>query len=78
MDGRCPGQDARNLRSAYYKCPKCGALVEIFSDELRFRCQQCGEYVFRERTPSCIEWCARARECLGEDRWRQLTGQDKS
>ena len=78
MAGRCPGQDSRNLRSAYYKCSKCGNLVEIFSDELRCRCQQCGEYVLREAAPSCIEWCARARECLGEERWWALMGHSEA
>jgi DNA-directed RNA polymerase subunit RPC12/RpoP len=74
MAGKCPGQDTRNLRSAFYKCPKCSALVEIFSDELRFRCRNCGEYVIREKTPSCIEWCSHAKECLGEQKWQELGG----
>jgi DNA-directed RNA polymerase subunit RPC12/RpoP len=73
MPARCPGQDTRNLRAAYYKCPKCGGLVEIFSDEPRFRCKQCGEYVYTKESPSCISWCPSARQCLGEERWRQLT-----
>jgi DNA-directed RNA polymerase subunit RPC12/RpoP len=76
MVGHCPGQDSRNLRSAYYKCPHCGTVVEIFSDEMRFRCKHCGEYVYRDRTPSCIEWCPSARQCLGEEKWRMLIGQD--
>ena len=74
MNSQCPGQDSRNLRAALYKCPNCGAMVEIFSDELKFRCRKCGQYVYREKTPSCIEWCASARQCIGEERWRQLTG----
>ena len=72
MRSLCPGQDSRNLRIELYKCPKCGTEVEIFSDEVRVRCHQCGEMVYRERLPSCIEWCASARQCLGEARWRQL------
>ena len=74
MNSRCPGQDSRNLRVELYKCPNCGAEVEIFSDELRVKCHKCGEMVCRERMPSCIEWCAFARQCLGEERWRQLKG----
>lgn len=72
MESKCPGQDSRKLRSAIYKCPNCGADVEIFSDELKFRCRKCGQYVYRDKTPSCIEWCASARQCLGEEKWRQL------
>jgi len=69
---KCPGQDPRNLRAELHKCPKCGYEVEIFSDESSRKCPECGERVYREKTPSCIEWCASARQCLGEERWRQL------
>jgi len=76
MTFRCPGQDNRKLRVALYRCPKCNAEVEIFSDEVRVKCHKCGQMVYRERMPSCIDWCASARQCLGEERWRQLAGQD--
>jgi len=75
---RCPGQDGRNLRVEIHICPNCGAEVEFFSDELKVKCPKCGGKVFREETPSCIEWCAQGRECLGEERWRQLKGKLKS
>ncbi len=75
MTSKCPGQDFRNLRVSLYKCPNCGAEVEIFSDEIKVKCQKCGEKVYREKIPSCIDWCASARQCLGEERWREL--QDK-
>ena len=71
---KCPGQDTRNLRVYLIKCPKCGYEVEIFSDEAKRRCYRCGEVVYREKMPSCIEWCASARQCLGEERWQQLRG----
>jgi hypothetical protein len=32
--------------------------------------------VFREKLPSCIEWCASARQCLGEERWKQIMGEE--
>ncbi len=73
---RCPGQNSRNLRVELHKCPSCEAEVEIFSDELKVKCPKCGAKVYREKTPSCIEWCAAARECLGEERWQQLKGTD--
>lgn len=73
---KCPGQDMRNLRVELFKCPNCGSEVEIFSDEQRVICQKCGERVHRESVPTCIEWCAHARQCLGEERWRQLHGED--
>jgi hypothetical protein len=34
--------------------------------------------VFREKTPSCIEWCSSARQCLGEERWQRLMGKDEA
>ena len=76
MYSRCPGQDSRNLRAELHKCPNCGYEVEIFSDEIKVKCYKCGKYVYREKTPSCIEWCASVRQCLGEERWRQLKGED--
>lgn len=69
---KCPGQDSRKLTVSVHKCPNCGNEVEIFSDELRVRCRKCGEMVYREQTPSCVTWCASARECLGEERWKEL------
>jgi len=76
MYSRCPGQDSRRLRAEIHKCPNCSHEVEIFSDEIKVRCSQCGKNVYREKTPSCIEWCAAARQCLGEERWRRLKGED--
>ena len=78
MYSRCPGQDGRNLRVELFKCPNCGAEVEIFSDEIKVKCHKCGEKVYREKIPSCIDWCASAHQCLGEERWRQLTGSDQN
>ncbi|HLB28076.1 MAG TPA: hypothetical protein VJK47_02575 [Dehalococcoidales bacterium] len=69
---KCPGQDSRKLTVSLHKCPNCGNEVEIFSDELRVKCRKCGEMVYREQTPSCVTWCASARECLGEERWKEL------
>jgi len=75
MYSRCPGQDLRNLKVSLHKCPSCGAKIEIFSDELKVKCQKCGAKVYKEKVPSCIEWCASARQCLGEERWKQLRGE---
>ncbi|MBI4284213.1 MAG: phosphohydrolase [Chloroflexi bacterium] len=74
MVSKCPGQDLNRLRVALYKCPKCKAEVEIFSDEMKVKCPKCGTMVYREQTPSCIDWCAQARQCLGEERWQELRG----
>jgi ribosomal protein S27AE len=74
MFNKCPGQDTHKLRVEVYKCQQCGAEVELFSDETRIKCQKCAAMVFREQLPSCISWCASARQCLGEERWQQIMG----
>ena len=71
---RCPGQDTRNLKAAMVACPNCGAEVEMFSDELRIRCHACRAYVYKEKTPSCVDWCSSAEKCLGVERWNALRG----
>ncbi len=75
MSSQCPGQDMRNLRVELYKCPNCSAKVEIFSDELKVKCPKCGKYIHKEKIPSCFDWCASARQCLGEERWKELKGE---
>lgn len=74
MVSGCPGQDGRNLKVSLHKCPNCGNEVEIFSDETRIKCRKCGNDVYKDNVPSCVEWCAKARECLGEERWKILHG----
>ena len=77
MNSRCPGQDMRKLRVELYKCPNCGAEVEIFSDEIKVKCPKCGKKVYKEKIPTCIEWCASTRQCLGEERWKELRGESE-
>ncbi len=48
---RCPGRDRRDLTVSYHKCPGCGHMVEMFSDELRARCSKCGTVVYKEQVP---------------------------
>lgn len=69
----CPG--ARNIRDARpedIECPQCGQEVEIWSHELTRRCPGCGARVSRERTPSCIDWCAFAEQCIGTEKYQRL------
>jgi len=76
MKMKCPGQDFRWITVDTYTCDKCGEEEEIFSHETRARCHNCGAWVYKEKLPSCIEWCAAARQCIGEQRWQQLKGND--
>ncbi|MDI6794890.1 MAG: phosphohydrolase [bacterium] len=72
MVSKCPGQDERRITAALYKCPQCGGMVEMFSDELKRRCSECKTIIYKEKVPSCIEWCQSAKECLGEARFKEL------
>lgn len=72
MSAGCPGSDGRHLSADLYVCPHCGAEVEMFSDETRVKCHVCRGQVFKEAVPSCAQWCAQARQCLGEERWLAL------
>lgn len=71
---RCPGQDSRNIEAYSVVCPGCSYEVEIFSDEIKARCPRCGACVFKEKLPSCVDWCKSSRQCLGDEQFRRLKG----
>jgi len=62
----------RRLKSEYYRCPSCGAEVEIFSDEFRRKCHQCKAVVEKDAVPNCASWCVAAKDCLGEQRYQEF------
>ena len=67
MATKCPGaQGVRQPKPEEELCPSCGTEVEIWTDELKTTCQRCKKTVTREEAPSCMEWCAYARDCVGE------------
>ena len=45
-------------------CPSCGEEVEFFSDEVETKCNNCGQKLHREATPSCVSWCQYAEKCI--------------
>ena len=67
MKAKCPGQESArlNIEAVNVPCPKCGQIVEMFSDEGHRRCK-CGHVVTREALPKCAAWCPSAAECFGE------------
>jgi hypothetical protein len=75
-DTTCPG--AANLRGtptlAIKKCPECGADVELFSTDLQQSCPKCSFVVYND-VQSCIRWCRKARECLGDELYEELSKQ---
>lgn len=62
----CPG--AERLRASFpdeISCV-CGEKVEMWPDEFGRRCTACGRTIERSAPPACIQWCAAARECVGD------------
>ncbi|PPD58959.1 phosphohydrolase [Dehalogenimonas etheniformans] len=76
MNAGCPGQRSRKLTSEILFCSHCGSELEIFSDEARVRCHKCSQMTSRAKLPSCADWCASARQCLGEGAWRTVQDQN--
>jgi hemerythrin-like domain-containing protein/DNA-directed RNA polymerase subunit RPC12/RpoP len=73
MDKSCPGsRTIREPRPEYMNCPKCGKEVEIWTDELKATCRNCGTKVLRAQQASCIEWCPHAKECVGPEVYERL------
>lgn len=72
---KCPGQDSRKAQAESITCGKCGYVAEIFSDEIKVRCPMCKNLICKERLPSCIDWCKAAKDCIGEEKWKQFKKQ---
>jgi hypothetical protein len=64
----CPGAKIlRQPQPEMFDCPSCGEEVEIWTDEIRRECSNCGRVVFRDGFMSCLEWCKFAQDCIGEE-----------
>ena len=76
---QCPGAvRIKEPIPEFFKCPTCGAEVEIWTHEQSRKCERCGTEVFKEYVPSCIEWCKYAKDCIGEEAYgRYMTGKKK-
>ncbi|HTY74244.1 MAG TPA: hypothetical protein VMD05_01600 [Candidatus Nanoarchaeia archaeon] len=64
----CPGlRDFLQPTPAYVKCHVCGgANVEIWSDEDKAKCPDCGaEWKRPDRNAACLEYCEFADKCRG-------------
>lgn len=52
-------------------CPQCGHEIEIFSIDTQMVCEHCGFVIYND-TLSCVQWCAHAKECVGEQMYDSL------
>jgi hypothetical protein len=63
---KCPGADRlRDMKIVGKPCPECGREIEVYSILPTAECE-CGFTAYNE-TQSCLQWCAYARECVGEE-----------
>ncbi|MEE8401969.1 MAG: hypothetical protein V3R86_07425 [Candidatus Hydrothermarchaeaceae archaeon] len=71
----CPGASSIKAPTIEtLKCKKCGGDVEIFTDESSIKCDSCGTVVKRAPDLACIKWCVGAKECVGEEKYKELMG----
>ena len=52
-------------------CPQCGHEIELFSIDTQMPCEHCGFVAYND-TLSCVQWCAHAKECVGEEMYEKM------
>jgi len=52
-------------------CPECGSIIELFSIDTQVACEKCGFIAYND-TLSCVQWCAHARKCVGDEMYEQM------
>ena len=71
MLSRCPGAvRIRNPIITEKICPQCGAEIELFSIDPLMPCT-CGFIAYND-VQSCLQWCAYARDCVGDAVYEQF------
>jgi hypothetical protein len=63
----CPGlRDLLQPKPAYIKCHVCKSDLEIWSDEDKTTCAECGvEWIRPDKSAACLEYCEFADKCRG-------------
>ena len=52
-------------------CPQCGHEIEMFSIDTSRTCEHCGFVAYND-TLSCVQWCAHAKQCVGEEMYNAM------
>ena len=52
-------------------CPNCGNIIELFSVDTEVACDKCGFVAYND-TLSCVQWCAYARKCVGDEMYEKM------
>lgn len=69
---KCPGSSNILMPTIKLKtCPECGGEVEVVSTDMQTNCPDCG-FTTYNNVVSCVQWCAFAKECLGEQLYERL------
>ena len=53
------------------KCPECGGDIELFSTDVKVRCDNCGFVAYNDIN-TCVQWCEHAEECVGTELYNKL------
>ncbi len=75
----CPG--SRLIRQPVPEdivCIHCGEEVEIWSFEAITRCPKCGGVVCRIQGATCLDWCASAKACVGEEAYARIMAERRA
>jgi len=75
MLDKCPGASMILQPTIKFKtCPQCGTQVEMVSTDMKVDCDKCGFTIYNDLT-SCVQWCEYAKECVGEEVYNRLKGE---
>ena len=67
MFTRCPGANSMlEPIPEPVSCPHCLQEVEMFTNEVSYRCCHCGGVIVRDKLPTCFDWCEYADKCAKE------------
>lgn len=73
MKDKCPGsKEITSPTPEDIKCPRCGGVSEIWSDEPEIHCNFCGIELSRDMKTNCLKWCPAAKECVGSDKYEGI------
>ena len=68
----CAGKSALGTPTLkIIKCPKCGGEIEMFSTDVKVKCDNCGFVAFNDIN-LCVQWCEHAEECVGTEMYNKL------
>ena len=78
MLDKCPGAAIiLNPTLVLKNCPECGEENELLSTEMKRKCSKCGFMIYNDVT-SCVQWCEYARECVGDELFERLMGNEQA